>query len=242
MVLSDLLSDTLGRIEEANPPTFWSLTGEVYPQMVYALYEATLISGAVQQNSILITLTANQTYFNIQGASTGYGTGGYGVGGYGGNLVPQGLIAPLRIRSPFPVKKTSLKALDDMIPGWQKETGTKLRAWFPLGVSMFGIYPKLSLDTQVTMDFITSPINQSRPYTGAETVPFQEEYADMIAKYAAAMLRSKEGGAEAEEAATVYESYLGTLKQLSLFQQRVDTLIFSKGYGWKVGVNPKTTT
>ena len=224
-----------------NGPTFWSLTDEVYVQMIYGMFEAALVTGTVQTIGVSVTLAANTTYFNMQGAQSGYGTGGYGVGGYGGSLVPPGLIAPIRMRAPYPVRKTSLKALDDMIPKWQQEApGTSIKAWFPLGVSLFGIYPQLQADTQVVMDFIASPVNEARPYTGNETVPFQPEFADLLTKYAAVLLRSKEGGAEAEEADTVFTDYMETLKDLSLFQQRIDSLILSRPYGGKVQVNPRS--
>lgn len=239
--LNDLLPDVLGRIEELNPPVFWSLTDEVYVQMVYAMFEAAIATGNVQTIGVAVDLPANTTYFNIQGGQTGYGTGGYNQGPYGGYLVPQGILAPIRMRAPYPVRKTAIKALDDMRPGWQQEpAGTQVKAWFPLGVSLFGIYPQLEADQTVVMDFIASPVIEYRPYTGNEASPFQHEFSDLITKYAAAMLRSKEGGVEAEEGETVYKDYMDSLKDLSLFQQRVDSLVYSQNYGWKIAVNPRT--
>jgi hypothetical protein len=129
-----------------------------------------------------------------------------------------------------------------MYPAWeQAEPGTQIVAWFPLGVSGFGIYPKLTQEQNVVMDFIQCPINESRPYTGNETIPLQAEFTDILSKYAAAELRAKEGGAEAEEADTVFQEYLAEVKDLSLFQQRVDSLVFSSAYGAKSTVNPRTT-
>lgn len=242
--LSQFLPDVLGRIEELMPPngpTFWSLQGEVYVQMVYAMFEAALVTGNVQTVSVAIDLAPNTTYFNMQGTLNGWGTGGFGQGGWGGTLVPAGLLAPIRMKAPSPIRKTSLKGLDDMKPGWQQEApGSQIKNWFPLGVSLFGIYPQLSADQTVIMDFISSPVNEYRPYTGNETSPFQHEFNDLMTKYAAAMLRTKEGGAEAEEADTVYKDYMDTLKDLSLFQQRVDSLVYTGNYGWKSGTNPKT--
>ncbi len=242
--LSDFLPDVLGRIEEQMPPNgpvFWSLTDEVYVQMVYSMFEAALVTGTVQNISIPVTLPPDTTYFNVQGGQTGYGTGGYGAGPYGGSLVPQGLLAPIRMRAPYPIRKTTQKALDDMNPGWQQAPpAAQIKAWFPLGVSMFGIYPDLNQDQTVIMDFIASPVNKHRPYDGTEASPFQHEFNDLITKYAAAMLRSKEGGVEAEEADTTFKDYMDTLKDLSLFQQRLDSLVYSANYGMKVGVSPKT--
>lgn len=228
MILSDLNNDVLGRIEDPSPPgpIFWSLTGEVYPQMVYGMFEAALISGTVQLSNHLVTLTANTTYFNLQD----------------GVLLPKGIIAPLRMRAAYQIRKTTLAGLDSMIPKWQQSAPSpQIIAWFPLGVSKFGIYPQLNADTQVTMDFIQSPVNEYRPYTGNETIPLQVEFASLISKYAAAMLRTKEGGAEAEEADTVFSSYLEEVKELSLFQGKIDSLVYTTAYGGKTQVNPRTS-
>jgi hypothetical protein len=90
------------------------------------------------------------------------------------------------------------------------------------------------------MDFLYSPINAARPYTGNETIPLQQEFSDLLSKYAASMLRCKEAGAEQEEAATVFEAYLAETKQLSLFQTRIDSLVLSAAFGAKSTVNPRT--
>ena len=241
MVLHDLLDDVLGRIEDP-VPTFWSLTGEVYPQMVDALFEAALITGVVQLSNVQVTLAPETTYFSLQpGATLGYGEGGFGEGGYGGGIgIPEGVIAMLRMRAPYAIRKTTLKALDDMIPSWQQaDPVSQIIAWFPLGVSYFGIYPQLAAETQVVMDFLVSPVNQSTPYDGNEPIPLQDEFACLLSKYAAAMLRSKEGGAEAEEADIVFQSYLSEVKDLSAFQTRIDSLVYSAAFGAQSAVNPR---
>jgi hypothetical protein len=226
LVLSDLMPDTLGRIEENLPsaslfpgPTFWDLAGEVYPAMVDAAFEAALLTGVVQSVNVTIALAKNTTYFFN---------------------MPKGTIAPLRMRAPYPIRKASLKGLDDMQPNWQKDAAAgQIQCWFPLGVSGFGIYPQLNADATVIMDFLASPVNVARPYTGAEPVPFQAEFTDFLPQYAAAILRTKEGGVEAEEAQTVYEEYLSRMKALSLFQGRLDSLVMSAAFGGRVQTNPK---
>lgn len=225
MVLSDLVPDVCGRVEENLPtasflpgPTFWNLVGEFYPQMVYAMFEATLLTGVVQVSNRIVTLPAGVTYFTI----------------------PKGMIATLRLRAPYPIRKATMKGLDDMIPNWQNvDPSDQIQCWFPLGVSMFGIFPQLSAESDVTMDFIQSPVNQARPYSGAIAIPFQTEFNDAFGEYTAAMLRAKEGGAEAEEASVVYQEYLANMKALSSFQSRLDSLVMSGAYGGKVGVNDR---
>jgi hypothetical protein len=226
MILNDLLDDVLGRVEENPPdadyfpgPTFWNLVGEVWPKMVDAMFESNLITGTVQANNQLVTIAADTTYFTL----------------------PKGAFGPLRLKAPYSIRKTSLAALDQMVPDWQQQSpGTQIRAWFPLGVSGFGVFPQMIAETSVVMDWIVSPVNEARPYTGNETIPFQTEFADLVAMYAAASLRMKEGGSEAEGAATVLNEYLGKVKVLSLFQGRLDALVLTKAYGGNVGVNRRT--
>lgn len=228
VTLNDLQDDVLGRIEENLPtaayapgPTFWNLAGELYPSMVDAMYEATLLTGVVQMVNIRVDLAAGTNWFF---------------------LMPKGAIASLRMRAPYPIRKTSLFDLDAMNPGWQRVTPQdQIRSWFPLGTSGFGIYPALAHDAQVVMDFIASPVNTPRPYAGTEPVPFQEEFTDMISQYGAALLRNKEGGAEAEEGQDVYKQYLSRARALSLFQGRLDQDVLTGDYGGKTQTNPRQT-
>ena len=226
--LASLLPDLLGRIEEnvESGPVFWSLVGECYPAMVQAEFEAALITGVVQASNVAVTLAANTTYFSIQNNVS--------IG------IPKGMLAPLRLKAPYSIRKTTLRGLDSMYPAWQRQApGTQLIAWFPLGVSTFGIYPQLTAESVVVMDFLQSPVNEYTPYTGAEVIPLQAEFTDLLSKYAAAYLRSKEGGQEADEAGVVFEEYLAEVKELSLFQSRLDALVYTAAYGAQSGVNPR---
>ncbi len=235
LTLSSLLNDVLNRVEEAQPPAgpiFWSLTGEVYPTMVDGIFEASLITGVVQLVSVLVTLTAGTTWFSLQAS---------GGGLYASPTVPVGIVAPLRMKAPYGIRKSSLSSLDQMNPSWQSQApGPQIISWGPLGVSGFFIYPQLDSEQQVVMDFIACPINQPRPLTGNEQIQLQQEFADLLSKYAAAQLRAKEAGQEADEAGIVFEEYMNELKDLSLFQNRIDSLTFSAAYGARSQVNPKT--
>ena len=245
MTLADLLEDVLGRLEElpannngAPLPIFWNQTYEVLPELVDAMFEAALITGVVQAVNIPVTLQANTTYFSLA-AGQGYGFGGFGEGGYGGGSgIPGGAVATLRLKAPWPIRKVSLAALDGSNPKWQQALpGNKLRAWFPLGVSGFGIYPQMAIDTVVLMDFLVAPVNAPRPYTTDLPVPFQEEFTSAFPEYAATMLRTKELGAETEETETIFTAYLEKMRQLSVFQNRLDSLVFTQSFGANAGVN-----
>ena len=133
LMLSDLLPDILGRLEEnvESGPVFWNLTGEVYPAMVDGIFEASLISGVVQLVSLQVTLAANTTWFSLQAS---------GGGLYASLDVPVGIVAPLRMKAPYGIRTSSLKSLDDMTPNWgQAAPSSQLIAWGPLGVSGFFI-------------------------------------------------------------------------------------------------------
>jgi hypothetical protein len=226
LTLNDLIGDLCGRVEEDNPPVFWSLVYEMLPALVDAMYEASLITGTVQAVNIPVQLASNTTYFSLQN-NTAIG-------------VPEGVIAALRLRAPTTIRKTTLEGLDAIEPGWQKVApATGIRAWFPLGVSSFGIYPQLASPQTAIMDFIVSPVNVARPYTTEITVPFQEEFSDAFSMYAAVMLRAKELSGEAEEANTVLNEYLQQMKGLSLFQGRLDSLVLTKASGANAQVQRK---
>lgn len=229
MTLNDLLPDLLGRVEENSPtdtptgPVFWNLTYEMLVALVDGMFEASLITGCVQATHVPVTLPANTTYFDLQNNSS--------IG------IPAGVIAALRMRAPYPIRKTTLKGLSDMVPQWQQEASdTQLRAWFPLGVSKFGIFPQFSVESTVMMDFIVAPTTAVRPYTTGITVPFQDEFTDAFPMYAAVMLRAKELGAEAEESDTVMSEYMAQAKALSMWQNRLDQLVLTATYGAKAGV------
>jgi hypothetical protein len=173
-----------------------------------------------------VSLPANTTYISLQNNTS--------IG------IPAGVIAALRLRQPFPVRKTTLKGLDDINPGWQNVAAARsLQAWFPLGVSQFGIYPQLSSPVQALMDFIVSPVNMARPYTTNIPVQFLTEFCDLLPMGAAVTLRSKELGAESEEASQVMADFMGQLRALSLYQNRLDAQVWTAAYGAKAGVQKR---
>jgi hypothetical protein len=223
--LASLLPDLAGRLEETDPnsPVFWSLIDEFLPALVDAQFEAALITGTVQAVNIPVKLAAGTTYFSLQNNTT--------IG------IPAGVIAALRLRLPWPIRKTTLAGLDAMVPNWQQAApGTTVQAWGPLGVSSFFIYPQLASPQQCVMDFILSPVTSPRPYNTAIPIPFQEEFTDAFAMYAAVMLRSKELGLELEAASTVLDEYMSQMKDLSMFQNRLDQLVLTNTYGARATV------
>lgn len=232
MTLNDLTESTLGRIDELseNGPIFWSLIYEVLPTLVDAQFEAALLTGTVQTVNQAVTLAPNTTYFSLQN-NTAIG-------------IPVGVIAALRMRGPSAIRKTTLKGLSDMYPDWQNAVplqpttrGPSIISWFPLGTSAFAIYPQLSAQSVVTMDFITCPVNVPRPYNTSIVVPFAEQFASAFPEYAACVMRAKELGADAEEADTQMNEYMDKMRQLSLWQARLDSLVMTNSMGARATVS-----
>lgn len=220
--IANLASQVYQRLEEdpANP-IFWTQY-EVYTALVEAMNEAALLTGVVQTvQPTALTLPINTTYITM----------------------PKGAIALLRMTGPFPIQKTEVFALDQMIPGWETVGGTtanppvqQILYWFPVGLTKFGIYPQLSVPQNVLITFLAYPVAETRPYSGAETVPFQQEFQDALQQYAGHILRTKEAGQEFEESQTIYQQFLDTMRSLNIFQARHDSLVFTQKVGAPVRV------
>lgn len=114
----------------------------------------------------------------------------------------------------------------------------QIQYWFPVGLNQFGIFPQLTVSQQVSISYLAYPVTVSPPYTGTETVPFQQEFLDGLQEYAAHVLRLKEAGYEFQASQTNYQEFLDTMRQLAVFQSRHDSLVFTTAAGAKMRVNP----
>jgi len=234
ITLNSLVPDVLSRLEEneENGPIFYSLVNEVLPELVDAMFEASLLTGIVQATNVRVTLPAFQNYFSYSGTFT---EGGASI------TVPAGVVAGLRLKAPYPIRKVSLKGLSDVIPGWQNTAPSQqLRAWFPLGTSGFGIFPALSVESDVVMDFIVSPAPVPRPYNVNIPVPFPEQYTDAFSMLAATLLRSKELGNELAEAQIILNQFLEKMRELSVYQNRLDSLVYTQSSGSQAQTSMRT--
>lgn len=215
--LATLAQAVFNRIEESNPPVFWDLQGEIYPFLIEAMNEATMITGEPQmRQGNPFTLTANTTIFQI----------------------PSTMVALLRIQAPNWVEKTSLWDLDRITPGWESDVGDTIDSWFPIGMTQFGIHPQLTQDTQVFLTGVRIPITSPQPYTGAEVIPFQLEYTDDFEDYAAHICGLKEGGEEFKQSSKLYDRFLAGMVEMSNFAYRKGSLRFTRGVGAPAAVTP----
>jgi hypothetical protein len=196
---------------------FWDLVGEIYPAVAEAANEANLIAGSVVVVNTAYVIPPLTTYLPM----------------------PANAIALSRVVGPYPVLKSDVFTLDSMLPNWQQIPPEKtIRGWFPVGVTQWGVYPQLIEEQRVVLSYIAVPVAVPRPYTGAEQMPFQQEFEAAIEMYAAHILRLKEGGAEFEMSQADYQGFLDAMQSLSRIQARRDQLIFAKTLGASTGVNP----
>lgn len=142
------------------------------------------------------------------------------------HTVPTGIVSVVRIEGPPTLFKTSMWDMDQMIPNWQNDVAPvandRPTHWFPIGLTRFGIYPKLNAPAQVFLDYMALPITDARPYAGTENIPFQAEYEEGFTDYAAHIARLKEGG----------EGFIGSMAALDRFNEKMIEL--SK-FGYRKG-------
>jgi hypothetical protein len=218
-LISDIEAGVLTRLEEPASPVFWDLTNELRMLVVEGMFEACILTGEVQvkQTSTPFSLAANTTFFNV----------------------PAGVFSIIRMEvGGQPVRKVSMWDLDLDRNNWQQDT--KLAApteWFPLGLNLFGIRPQLTAPVNATLTVVQYPVTAAPPYTGAEAVPFQSEFNIGLEMYAGHRARLKEGGAEMDSGMFLYEGFLSSMAELSLFALRKDSLRFSKTVGTEARVD-----
>jgi hypothetical protein len=126
-------------------------------------------------------------------------------------------------------------------PDWEEDIADTVRYWFPLGLGTFGVWPSVAQEQTVLLTGIASPITGIWPYSGAEAIPFHDEFFVALEKYAAGYCRLKEAGNEAEEGYKLYQEYLANMKQMTAQEDRRDPFIFSGSIGAQVVANPTKT-
>ena len=210
--INDLQVQVQDRLEEDRglPGTFWSVRDEIRPYLVEAMMEATLISGEPEiRRATLFTIAADTTIHSI----------------------PSEAVALLRVQGHVAIPKTTLWELDEMIDGWRLDTADVLQYWFPIGLTRFGVYPKLNAISNVTLHYIGLPVTAARPYDGSESVPFQDEFVDAFTDYAAHAARLKEGGNDFMASIPVLDRFNQKMIELSRFAYRKHALRFTRTIG-----------
>jgi len=222
MLLDDLavrVQDRLEEVREGLPNigfNFWDLPTEIRPAIVEGMNEAALIT-AMPEIRVATPVTLN-------------------VGGLGGGLPPFVYAPPddcvilLRIDAPGggAVNKVFVCDLDRQIPGWEGKTGTTIKRWFPIGLSMFGVYPTLTAEQQVFMSYVAVPVPTGPPYSGTEVSPFRQEYNEAFEEYAAHVCRLKESGPDFQESIPELQNFQDRMVSLTKFVARTGLTRFTK--------------
>lgn len=211
--LEQLAQRVLQRLEEdPDSPVFWSKAGEVYPALNEAMCEAVLISGEPEVRAgTALQLDEDQPFYQN----------------------PPEAVAVIRLETPDGgvIRRVTIAELDKMDPNWQQTRGTKVKYWFPFGMTRFGVYPRLSVPVQVVPTYIALPITDPRPWDGTQSSLFQQEFEQGLTAGAASVLRVKEAGLEFQEGLADYDFFLKTMQGLSRFGLHKAALRFTRRGG-----------
>jgi hypothetical protein len=159
--------------------------------------------------------------------------------------VPKGILAITDIQGfSSPLYKINLINLDYLQVNWgsdwTQDVDNACYRWCPIGFNMFAIHPAVAEPQSVNITAIQYPTSDVWPYTGSESVVFEDNFFQLIEEYAAFYCRIKELGGEFAEGMKLFEQYLQGAKRMSAIQDLRDPLLFSGGYGGIQSVNPTT--
>lgn len=210
--LAQLGARVQDRLEETRDGVgvFWSVPNEIYPALVEGMDEAALITGEPELRTVNVTL---QPGGNVIGLPPFI----YSLPA----LFPQALLL-IRIDSTdgSAIKKVFAVDLDRDDPAWESDSGWVIKRWFPIGMTLFGVYPALRRPQDVQVSFLGYPIPTGYPYSGAEVSPFREEYNDSFHEYAEHICRLKESGQDFQESIPAYQMWVDKMVQLTRFAAR----------------------
>ena len=108
-----------------------------------------------------------------------------------------------------------------------------------LAQTMLGYENTLSVTMEEMLHHVRAVRRGVRNALLVADMPYGSYQIDAHSALANATRFVKEGGAEAEEADTVFQAFMSKMKQLSLFQTRVDSLVYSRAFGGQTRVNPR---
>lgn len=223
--IASLAAAVQNKLEEpVGAGIYWNAANEINPALVEGMNEAALITGDPEVRPGVFT--------NLQ-------VGG-GIAGMPPYVYPLPANALLLVRidavGQGAVKKITASDLDRLYPGWEGQSNPTFKRWFPIGMTMFGIWPQLTAPQQVLLTYVGFPATDSYPYSGSDVSPFREEYNDGFTEYAAHICRLKESGADFQESIPQYQSFLDKMMSLTKFAARRGITRFTR-LGRQVKVN-----
>jgi hypothetical protein len=222
--ITDIQQRVLDRLEDTG--VFWNIQDELRPLIVEAMNAATLITGEPQKRAT--------TLYNIPANPN--------PTGFTPLALPGDALAITRIdASGQSLDKYLVWDLDRHYPGWELQTAPSVQAWFPFGLTKFGVWPQPTAGQQVRLSYIAFPAPYTRPYPMNATIPFQDEYLDGLSDWAAGIARLKEGGPDWEQAREVLNRFFAKMEELSRFVYRKNTLRFTRTFGAPAKINEVST-
>jgi hypothetical protein len=222
IAISILAANVIERLEETNPPVFWTLAYEIYTAIVEAMNEMMLLVGRP-------TLVV-QSVLNLNPNSVW-------------QTLPKGWLAMTDIYGPQSLlRKSSLFSMDYEQASWGSDWENDNSPygpmrWFPVGMNLFGVHPAAAAQQEVTVNAVAYPVAETWPYTGNEIVPFEHQFFEALEMYAAVYCRMKETGAEFQTAIPMLSEFYQIAKRMTEIQDRRDPLIFSRDFGVMAGTN-----
>ena len=224
--ISTLAATCQSRLEEVpgSAGSWWSAQYEIYSAIMEAQNDLLLLVGRPTQIvNIPFTLTANSVW----------------------QAVPKGYLAITDIQGAgSPLYKVNLWDLDFLCTSWQSDWTQDVDdvavRWAPIGFNLFVVHPAVSTPQTVNITAIAYPTSDVWPYTGSESVVFEDNFFQLIEEYAAFYCRIKELGGEFQEGMKLFDQYLQGAKRMSAIQDLRDPLLFTSGYGAGQNVNPTT--
>lgn len=228
--VSTLAVNIQSRLEElpTGPPgTFWSYQFEILTAIVEAMNDLTVLVGRpLQTVNVPYNLTPN-TVWQPYPSGIFLITDLWGTGGV--------------------IHKVDLNSMDFVQSSWdsaweQDTSPSGPTRWLPIGMTMFAVHPAPSVPMTINIDAIQYPVAEAWPYSGTETVPFQDEFFEAIEGYSAHILRLKESGQDFQQSLSLYQQYLTIAKRMTDIQDRRDPVIFATSLGATAGVRQVTST
>lgn len=210
------------RLEETSDTgTWWSVAYELRTALAEAENDLMLLIGRpTQVFNLPFTLTANTCF----------------------QTVPKGVWAITDIQGSNALYKVNLFDLDytqsSWGSDWQQDVDVACARWAPLGFNMFAVHPAPSAPVNVNITAIQYPVKSAWPYDGTQTVPFEDNYFELLEEYAAFYCRIKEMGNEFQEGMKLFQQYMQGARRMTQIQDRRDPLLFSGAFGAVENVNP----
>lgn len=223
--ISALATNVQNRIEETpGVGAWWSLLYEINSAIIEACNDLLLLVGRpTNYVNMPFTLTPNSVW----------------------QTIPKGLFVVSDIQGfSSPLYRINLWDLDTLQTSWgsdwEQDVDSTAYRWAPIGFNMFVVHPAVSVSQVVNITAIQYPTTSVWPYDGSQTVPFEDNFFELIEEYAAHYCRIKEGGGEFQEGLKLLEQYFQGAKRMSSIQDLRDPLLFTMGYGSASRTNPTT--